>query len=147
MKKVGKIWILSTLLPWFSSVLHAQDYSHAGLSASIVSPVGLFNQTADDFTTVLPSTKNSETKIKAADFLLETAGDNLFNITVPVSLNLQNKTGSSCITATIKTDEFLVMGLSSPQKSIAIDSYLLFENEPPIGKHSSSAYEITVNFD
>ena len=152
MKRLGKILLMSTWLLFCGAALKAQSIAGAYVSANIINPVGVSSTSPDGYTDVAVKAGNNRVKnqgnkyeITVADFKLDANAEEVYSITVPVEMSLRNKQGSSCITAVVNP---LVEGQMLPngQKQFMVDSEIILEKDQMPGKHSSTPFEVTVNF-
>jgi hypothetical protein len=143
--------LMSTLLLLSGAALKAQSTATAYVSANITHPVGVSSTSSDGYTDVAVKTRNNRLKdqskyeISVADFKLDADAQEVYSITVPGEMALRNKQGSSCITAFVNP---LVAGqiLPNGQKQFCVDSEIILEKGHMPGKHSSTPFEVTVNF-
>ena len=147
-----KICFVGTILFLCAACVKAQSSAGAHVSANITNPVGVSSTSPDGYTDVAVKTGNNPLKnqankyeITVADFKLDADAEEVYSITVPAEMALRNKQGSSCITAFVNP---LVAGQMLPngQKQFTVDSEIILEKDQMPGKHSSTPFEVTVNF-
>lgn len=151
MKKLGKFLFMSTLLLSSSAALRAQSSADAYVSANITHPVGMISALPDGYIDVVVKAGNNRLKnqgkyeITVADFKLDAAAEDVYSISMPEEMALRNKNGSSCITAVVNPLVEWQM-LPNGQKQFMVDSEIILEKDQMPGKHSSTPFEVTVNF-
>ncbi len=151
MKRLGKILLMSTWLLFCGAALKAQSIAGAYVSANITHPVGMISASPDRYIDVVVKAGNNRVKnqgkyeITVADFKLDAAAEDVYSISIPDEMALRNKNGSSCITAVVNP---LAKGQMLPngQKQFTVDSEIILEKDQMPGKHSSTPFEVTVNF-
>jgi hypothetical protein len=136
-----------------ASVINAQPAAVANASATIVNAVGINPGEQYAYSEISlkdgkAKNQNSRYGITAADFSIDAAAEDVYSITVPEELALRNCDGGSCIAAIINPDVFgTAQLLPNGQKQFKVNSELILNNKQVMGKHSSTPFEVTVNFD
>lgn len=154
MKMLQKICVGAIVLFISSTQIKAQSSAGFTVSATIVNPVGLRSEVADDYTKVSIKTQNngmqgpnSKYEVSIAALNIDAAAEDVYSITLPGEMALRNKSGNSCITAVVNPGS-LVAGqlLPNGQKRFNVNSELILNKGHSGGKHSSAPFEVIVNF-
>jgi hypothetical protein len=151
MKRVGEIWIMGTMLLLAAESVKGQEMATATVSANIMYPVSVSFEEPDTYTQVVAynrqQSKSSLYQVTVADFSVASPSADLYNISIPPTLNFKNENDGCCITAIINQEALeMPQLLTNGQKQFTINSELEKVNGYIKGQHKAAPFEVTVNF-
>ncbi len=154
MKKEGQLMIIALMLLVSAGKLKAQVTANAYATATIVTPLSITSNQSPGFETIataIPAAYMNicagKNTVTAADFTINAGIGDIYSITLPQTVTLVHSLGiermkAALLTGNISQPETLNYG----KQHIKVDAGLYPGKGQVSGKYSSTAFDVTVNF-